>query len=653
MFYSSNLYKNHYDSGHVNVCYMKLPKTMKHTDKHTDDQLREWYVNKGLSSIKIAKIVNVWPQTVRGWLKMANIPIRSRNIIRPSKEQLEKWYITEGKSSRKIAEIVGVGKSTILQWLKQAGIPSRNHREATLRSYNKKMPSDEQLYEWYIKEKKSMEHIAKITNLSQSTISKYLRKLDIKFRSPRETAFLQYKKEVEKPTNKQLYDWYVVQRKTPKDIGEIIGVSSSTIRTWLNNAEISLRVGSRALGYTFEKPTGEELKQMYVKERKSSSEIAEIIGVSSTTVVRWLKKKNIPIRTMSEAVFVRHGKNIKKPSKEQLEKWYIEEMKTTIEIGDLVGVTFTTVREWLSKYKIQKRKSKYGMKYYVNCRDGHKVKSSYERTVDNWLFDKGIPHDYNGLLSESKEYRYDFKVDRWFIEIWGLKDVDFYDKKMDSKIHYYDIHKFKRIDIFPDDIARGSFIEKLNPLLAFSNPDRKIYIPPRVSKEKLHQWYILEEKSSYEIAEIVGVSRPLILKWLKQDGIPVRSNKEAALLHAKKMKEKTHQQLNKQRGQLYQWYVIEKKSATKIGEMIGLTKSTVLKRLKVVGIKIRSPEEEAFIQYKKNVIKPSNNQLKMWYIDQKKSTYDIGKIVGVSKTTIIKWLKETGVSLRKGNYKKL
>lgn len=632
---------------------MKLPNTMKHTDKPTDDQLREWYINKGLSSIEIAKIVNVWPQTARSWLKKANIPIRSRNVIKPTKEQLEKWYVTEGKSSRKIAEIVGVGKSTILQWLKQAGIPPRNHREATLRSYNKIMPSDEQLYEWYIKEKKSMEHIAKITNLSQSTISKYLRKLDIKFRSPRETAFLQYKKEVEKPTNTQLYGWYVIQRKTSKDIGGIIGVSSSTIRTWLNNAEIPLRVGYGALGYTFEKPARKELEKMYIEERKSASEIAKIVGVANTTVIRWLKKENIAIRSSSEAVFARFGKNIEKPSKEQLEKWYIDEMKTTVEIGDIVGVPFTTVRNWLSRYKIQKRKSKYGMKYYVNCIDGHKVKSSYERTVDNWLFDKGIPHDYNGLLSERNKYRYDFKVDGWFVEIWGLKDVDFYDKKMDSKTRYYDAHKFKRIDIFPDDIASGAFIEKLNPLLAFSNPNKKIYVHPRVSKENLHQWYVLEKKSSYEIAEIVGVSRPLILKWLKEDGIPIRSNKEAALLYAKKMRERSQQQLEKQRKQLYQLYVIEKKSATKIGEMMELSKSTVLKRLKVVGIKIRSPEEEAFIQYKKDVKKPSKNQLKMWYIDQKRSTNDIGKIVGVSSTTINKWLKDAGVSLRRGSYKKI
>lgn len=622
---------------------MKLPKSMKHTDKPTDDQLKEWYIKKGLSSLEIAKIVNVWPQTIRSWLRKANIPIKSRNIIKPTKEQLEKWYIIEGKSSRKIAEIVKVNKSTILRWLEEEGIPSRNHMEATLCSYNKKMPSDEQLYGLYAKDKKSIEQISKMTDLNQKTISKQLKNMNIKLRNPRETAFIQYRKEVEKLSYKQLYQLYINQKKTPIEIGKIVGVSSTTIRNWLRAGEIPLRVGHDAQGYNFEKPSREELERMYIKEKKSSSEIAEIIGVNSTTVVRWLKKENIPIRTMSEAEFVRHGKNIKKPSKEQLEKWYIDEMKTTVEIGNIVGVPFSTVKNWLSKYKIQKRKSRYGMKYYVNCRDGHKVKSSYEKTIDNWLFDKGIPHDYNGLLPGQKNYRYDFKVNDWFIEIWGLAGVEFYDKRMDNKIHYYDIHKFKRINIFPDDIASKSFIEKLYPLLSFSNPDRKIYISPRVSKEKLHQWYAIDKKTSYEIAEMVGVSKTLILKWLKEDRIPVRSNKESAILHAKKLRENSQQQLKKQRKQLYQLYVVEKKSATKIGKMIGLSKSTVLKRLKAVKIKIRSPEEEAFIQYKKDVKKPSKNQLKIWYIDQKKSTRDIAKNIGVSKTTVRKWLKEADI----------
>jgi len=623
----------------------------KQLEKLSNSQLKEWYINEGLSSVEIAKIVNVWPQTVRDWLRKANIPIRSRNILKPSKEQLERWYISEGKSGRKIAKIVGVEKSTILRWLKEVGISPRNHREATLVSYGKSMPSAEQLYRWYVEEKKSAKQISKITNLGQETILKYLKNLGIKIRPARESTFIQYKKEVKKPSYKQLYDWYIVQRKTPKETGEILGVSSSAIRTWLKEENILLRVGREAHGYTFKKPSRQELIDWYIKEKKSSFEIAKIVGVEPTTVRRWLRKENISIRTMSEANFARSGKLIKKPYREQLKKWYIDEMKTTVEIGNMVGVPFTTIRNWLKEYKIPKRKSKYGMKYYINCKDGHKVKSSYERYVDNWLFEKGIPHEYNGLLPGSK-YKYDFKIDNWYVEIWGLKNIDLYDKKMSRKIQFYETHHLKRIDIFPDEVGSRTTIDKLSPLLIFSNPDRKIYVPPKVSKEDLYKWYILEEKSSPEIAKMVGVSKRLILKWLKEEGIPRRDNRDAHLAYGKKMKAISQQQLDRLREHLYQWYVVEKKSATKIGKILGLTKGSVLDRLRKVRIKLRSPQEEAFIQYKKDVKVPSESQLKMWYIDRRKSTNDIGKIVGVSSTAVSNWLRKRGISLRKGNYKK-
>jgi len=105
---------------------------VKGSGKPSNSQLNEWYVNKRLSSVEIAKIVTVWPSTVRYWLRKANIPIRSKNIVKPSRRQLERWYISEGKSSRKIAKIVGVGKSTILKWLKEADVSSRTHSDATL-----------------------------------------------------------------------------------------------------------------------------------------------------------------------------------------------------------------------------------------------------------------------------------------------------------------------------------------------------------------------------------------------------------------------------------------------------------------------------------------------------------------------------------------
>jgi len=164
--------------------------------------------------------------------------------------------------------------------------------------------------------------------------------------------------------------------------------------------------------------------------------------------------------------------------------------------------------------------------------------------------------------------------------------------------------------------------------------------------------YVLEEKSSIEIANMIEISKPLILKLLKEEGIPRRNNKEAHLVSGRKMRAHSQQELESMKEQFYQWYIVEKKSATKISKILGLSKQCVLDRLKKVGVEVRSPQEEAFIQYKKNIKKPSNDQLKRWYIDERKSTRDISQIVGVSSTTIGNWLKKCNIFLRKGNYRK-
>ena len=53
--------------------------------------------------------------------------------------------------------------------------------------------------------------------------------------------------------------------------------------------------------------TSQRLKRFYLKEKKSASEIAKIIGLSETGINYWLRKFNIPKRTVSEAIYIKHN----------------------------------------------------------------------------------------------------------------------------------------------------------------------------------------------------------------------------------------------------------------------------------------------------------------------------------------------------------
>ena len=58
-----------------------------------------------------------------------------------------------------------------------------------------------------------------------------------------------------------------------------------------------------------DKLTSEKLNSLYIKDKKSSAEISKLFGLSQTGVNYWLKKFNIPKRTISEAIYIKHNPN--------------------------------------------------------------------------------------------------------------------------------------------------------------------------------------------------------------------------------------------------------------------------------------------------------------------------------------------------------
>lgn len=54
--------------------------------------------------------------------------------------------------------------------------------------------------------------------------------------------------------------------------------------------------------------------------------------------------------------------------------------------------------------------------------DGHYVQSGNEYLVDEFLFARGIQHEVGGLIApEKSQYRFDFKIGDYFVEIWGYE----------------------------------------------------------------------------------------------------------------------------------------------------------------------------------------------------------------------------------------
>ncbi len=203
----------------------------------------------------------------------------------------------------------------------------------------------------YVKKYQSTTKIASKVGVDISTICGWLIRYNIPIRTLSETKL----KGKKKPSKEELERWYIKENKNTYEIADMIGVSDTCIGKWLKEYNILTRTTSEAMLKGKKKPSKEELKRLYLKENKTTIEIADILKVTNSTIGNWLKDYNIKLRTISEIQL----KGKKKPSKEELEKWYIKENKNTYEIAEMIGVSGPTIVRWLKQYNIPIRSNKH------------------------------------------------------------------------------------------------------------------------------------------------------------------------------------------------------------------------------------------------------------------------------------------------------
>lgn len=99
----------------------------------------------------------------------------------------------------------------------------------------------------------------------------------------------------------------------------------------------------------------DEICRLYVKERKTMSQIGKIFGIHRKTVKKILDKRDIEVRQTRASC--------DPPPKEVLLKLYTENMLTLKQIGKIYGVGKKSINSWFNKYNIKKI-SNMERKYY-------------------------------------------------------------------------------------------------------------------------------------------------------------------------------------------------------------------------------------------------------------------------------------------------
>jgi len=160
-----------------------------------------------------------------GWLKRKFAIINSQNctIPMPSKEELIKLYFDDWMNSVQISKIYNVSSATVINWLKRYDIKIKSPGE----SQTYKVPTKEELEDLYVNKLLTSVEIGKIFNCKGALVCRWLRKYGIRVRGKNELRKLPI------PPKEVLFDLFINKQLSPEKIGKLYGVSGCPVRGWL------------------------------------------------------------------------------------------------------------------------------------------------------------------------------------------------------------------------------------------------------------------------------------------------------------------------------------------------------------------------------------------------------------------------------------
>ena len=341
---------------------------------------------------------------------------------KPTREILYRLHVGEGLSAPRIADRYRVQPQTVRKWLRLDGIalipaePRRPERKV-IPLPRKPIAMDRPRKEPKVKEPKVKEP---------------------KVKEPKVKGNFVY----QPPPRDVLSAMYEMQRLTMRKIGNHFGVSSSTVGDWLKAYRIQSRPSGTGLAQRgIEPPTCEELTRMIHTDRLTYGQIAVRYGVDQSAIQYWLNK---------------HG--IERPP-----TWFEEHsapetlaaMRSAYEAGASLedigqhwgGVVGTTVNVLFRAHGVPLRKDGWKGGQRFACQDGHLVRSTYERRVDDWLHEHGIKHTYEPSLPFSPMHKADFQANGWYIEVWGVTNNAAYQERKRRKLELYTANNAPLVEI--------------------------------------------------------------------------------------------------------------------------------------------------------------------------------------------------------------
>lgn len=283
-----------------------------------------------------------------------------------------------------------------------------------------------------------------------------------------------------KPPRETLVDLYETKRMSTRQIGVRMGVSKTSVRRWLISDEIPLRPTGRGLvNRGLPEFTRDDLYRLVHVEHLGYAEIGALYKTDPTAVPYWLKKFGITRPTIWETR--RNGVIVPLPGQEELARMYYGKLMSAQAIAGVYGVSRGPIIRLMKGWGMRLRHS--GWRNPIRCADGHIVRSTYEQRVCDWFSAHHIEHTYEPALPFDGRYKADFMVNGWYIEIWGVIGSARYTERKAKKRALYALNGIPLIELTPDSFAkrRARAFEKKMEMC--SKPATSS--PPRMMDEQL------------------------------------------------------------------------------------------------------------------------------------------------------------------------
>lgn len=275
----------------------------------------------------------------------------------------------------------------------------------------------------------------------------------------------------------------------------------------------------------------EFLRQKYLREEMTTYEIADEIGCSGRNVLNWLNKFGIETRDA-------HVNNCGKPwmDKDTLREAYVEERCSVTDIAERWGCSESTVCNWLNRHEIELR---YGSQQYASygVYNGYETWSTTDTTVyvHQLLAIADGADPYAVFSSEYHVHHTDGQPLHNLAENLEVKLVSDHvsdhrklscEPSRDELREMYVEEKMSLRDISDRLGCDKSTVSKWLSKHGISTRDaggkyRDKYLYK--DEEVLYEMYVEREMTITEIADEVGCCANTVSNWLDRHGIQTRS----------------------------------------------------------------------------------------------------------------------------------